>query len=195
MNPDDYVRAWGSTDASALEILLAPGISPALGLLDIRRALGPNSGLIVETARQREQQWLAASHAGLARLGQIRILMLIAAVLAIAGALGSMIWQRRPLLRYIKRQGYTTGVLWRALLCESALLLGAGCMAGAALGLYGQILETHALASVTGFPVVIALGPALALVSFTLVCVAAVTILALPGYLAVRVRPTTVSPA
>ncbi len=121
--------------------------------------------------------------------------MLIAAVLAMAGAMGSMIWQRRPQLAYIKRQGYMRGVLWRALLCESALLLGAGCSLGALFGIYGQLLLSHALASVTGFPIVFSVGGLVALRSFALVSAAAVAILALPGYLAVRVRPTTVSTA
>ena len=49
-------------------------------------------------------------------------------------------------------------MLWRALLFESALLLGAGCSIGALFGLYGQLLLSHALASVTGFPVVFSVG-------------------------------------
>jgi putative ABC transport system permease protein len=109
--------------------------------------------------------------------------------------MGSMIWQRRPQLAYIKRQGYRRGVLWRALVCESALLLGVGCLQGALFGVYGQLLLSHALASVTGFPVVSTVGGVSALASFAVVSAAAVAILAVPGYLAVRVRPTTVSTA
>ena len=45
-------------------------------------------------------------------------------------------------------------MLWRWLLCESALLLVAGCLIGAVFGLYGQLLVSHFLASVTGFPIV-----------------------------------------
>ena len=123
------------------------------------------------------------------------MLVLIAAILATAGAIGSMIWQRRPQLAYIKRQGYKRGVLWRSLLCESALLLGCGCSLGALFGLYGQLLLSHALASVTGFPIVVSLAVAVALFSFALVSAVALAILALPGYLAVRVHPTTVSTA
>ena len=100
----------------------------------------------------------ATTRQALSRLSQIGTLVLIAAVLAMAGAMGSMIWQRRPQLAYIKRQGYKRGVLWRALLCESALLLGAGCSLGALFGIYGQLLLSHALASVTGFPIVFSVG-------------------------------------
>jgi hypothetical protein len=56
-------------------------------------------------------------------------------------------------------------------------------------------LISHALATVTGFPVIINVGVLIAISSFAIVCAAALAILAVPGYLAVRVRPTSVSPA
>ncbi len=195
INASDYARAWGSDEASAYNVTLAPGLSAARGRRELERALGPGSGLAVQTAQQRARQWQAASRQGLARLTQIAALVLIAAILATAGAMSSLIWQRRPQLAYIKRQGYKRGVLWRALLCESALVLGSGCSIGAVFGLYGQLLLSHALATVTGFPVVFAFGGSAALWSFALVGAVALAILALPGYLAVRVRPTTVSAA
>jgi putative ABC transport system permease protein len=177
VNAGDYTRAWGSPDASAYQVQIEPSVSPAAVRARIQRALGPRTGLVAQTVSQRIHGTL----------------VLIAAVLAMAGAMGSMIWQRRPQLAYIKRQGYKRGVLWRALLCESALLLGAGCSLGALFGIYGQLLLSHALASVTGFPIVFSVGGLAAVTSFALVSAAAVAILALPGYLAVRVRPTTVS--
>ncbi len=70
---------------------------------------------------------------------------------------------------------------------------GRRLLAGSAFGIYGQLLLSHALASVTGFPIVFSIGGVAAVTSFALVSAAAVAILALPGYLAVRVRPTTVS--
>jgi putative ABC transport system permease protein len=159
----------------------------------VRRALGPDSGLSVQTARGRELEWRASSRQGLSRLSQIALLVLIAATLAMAGAIAAMIWQRRPQLAYLKRQGYLRRVLWRALIYESALLLAAGCSIGAVFGLYGQLLLSHALASVTGFPVVFSVGAPVALWSVGLVSVAAATIVAMPGYLAARV-PASVNP-
>jgi putative ABC transport system permease protein len=131
----------------------------------------------------------AASRQGLSRLTQIATLVLIATVLAISIAMGTMIWQRRPRLARMKVQGYEHGTLWRALLFESALLLGAGCSIGAVFGIYGQLLISHALASVTGFPVVFSAGAAVAISSFVLVSVLAVAVVALPGYRAARVSP------
>jgi putative ABC transport system permease protein len=195
VNADDYARAWDSSEASAYNVALAAGLSPARGRLEIERALGAHSALAVQTAAQRARQWRQTGRQGLSRLTQIAALVLIAAILATAGAMGSMIWQRRPQLAYIKRQGYKRGVLWRALLCESALLLGTGCSIGALFGLYGQLLLSHALATVTGFPIVFSLGGLIAVFSFALVSAVAVAILAIPGYLAVSVRPTTVSTA
>ena len=189
----DYARAWGSPDASAYQVQIEPGASPPAVRSRIQQALGPRSGLVAQTTSERIRANYATTRQSLSRLAQIGTLVLIAAVLAMAGAMGSMIWQRRPQLAYIKRQGYKRGVLWRALLWESALLLGAGCSLGALFGLYGQLLLSHALASVTGFPIVFSIGGLAAFWIFALVSAAAVAILALPGYLAVRVRPTTVS--
>ena len=184
----DYARAWGSADASAYNIALQPGVSPQRGAAEVARALGAHSGLAVQTSRQREAAWIASSHQGLSRLSQISTLVLIAAVLAMAGAIAAMIWLRRPQLAYLKRQGYRRGVLWRALLCESALLALAGCSIGAVFGLYGQLLLSHALQSVTGFPVVYSVGGSVALQSVALVSVVAAAIVALPGHLAARVK-------
>lgn len=194
LNAEDYARAWGSTEPSAYNVSLAAGFPTRAAQREIERALGNNSGLIVQTATQREQRWNALASQGLAQLTEIRLLVLIAAVLAMGGAMGSMIWQRRSQLAYIKRQGYKRDVLWRALLCESLLLLGSGCLLGAIFGLYGQLVQSHALANVTGFPVIITLAPFVAISSLALVSAAAAAIVALPGYLAVRVRPTLVSP-
>ncbi len=193
INSADYARAWNSHEASAYNIALKTGVSPSQGALEVRRALGPHSGLSVQTARQRELQWRASSRQGLSRLSQIALLVLLDAALAMAGAMAAMIWQRRPQLAYLKRQGYRRSVLWRALTYESALLLGAGCSIGAVFGLYGQLLLSHALASVTGFPIVFSVGALVALSSVALVSVAAATIVAVPGYLAARV-PASVNP-
>ncbi len=194
LNSQEYAKAWETNDASALNISLAPSAVPVKVRGEVLRALGSSSGLSVQTAGERARRWQAISQRGLARLSEIGALVLVAAVLAICGVMGSMIWQRRPQLAYIKRQGYRRGVLWRALFWESTLLLAAGCLIGAVFGLYGQLLISHALATVTGFPVVINVGVIIAVSSFAIVCAAALAILAIPGYLAVRVRPTSVSP-
>jgi putative ABC transport system permease protein len=189
LGPRDYVRAWGSTDPSAYNVMLAAGASPEAVSVEIRRALGSGSALTVETARRREQSLRAASRQGLSRLTQIATLVLIATVLAMSIAMGTMIWQRRPRLARMKVQGYERGVLWRALLCESGLLLGAGCLIGAACGVYGQLLISHALATVTGFPIVYSAGVVVAIASFALVSVLAVGVVALLGYRAAGVAP------
>jgi putative ABC transport system permease protein len=189
LNPEDYVRAWESTDPSAYNVMLAAGANAETVSAEIRRALGPGSALTVETARRREQSLRAASRQGLSRLTQIATLVLIATVLAMSIAMGTMIWQRRPRLARMKVQGYERGVLWRALLFESALLLGAGCLIGAAFGIYGQLLISHALATVTGFPIVYSAGGLVAITSFALVSVLAVGIVALLGYRAAGVAP------
>ncbi|HEV7585097.1 MAG TPA: FtsX-like permease family protein [Solirubrobacteraceae bacterium] len=188
LNADDYARAWGSGDPSALEVAFAAGTSPAAGARDVRRALGA-SGLLVQTAAERERHFRATGRQGLSRLTQISALVLIATVLAMAATMGAMIWQRRPRLAEMKVDGFNRGVLWRALLWEAGLLLGAGCSLGALFGLYGQLLLSRALVRVTGFPVAFSPGILIALASFALVTATAMLIVAIPGALATRVRP------
>jgi putative ABC transport system permease protein len=190
VNAEDYARAWGSSDPSAYQIELAPGASTGQVTEEIRRALGPRSGLQVQTAAQREQLHYAQAAQGLSRLTQIRTLVLIAAVLAMAAAMGAMIWQRRGRLAEMKVDGFSRGVLWRSLLWESGLLLGAGCSIGAAFGLYGQLLLSRALSAVSGFPVIGSVGVPAALINFALITAVAVAIVGVPGYLAARVRPS-----
>jgi putative ABC transport system permease protein len=189
LNPADYVHAWGSSNPSAYNITLRSGISPKQASGEIRRALGPSSALSVQTARQRDDLQLAASRQGLSRLTQISILLLITTILAMSIAMSTMIWQRRPQFARMKAQGYDKRVLWRALILESGVLLGAGCSIGAAFGIYGQLLLSHALAVVTGFPIVFSASVLVAVATFALVSIVAVAIVALPGRRAASVAP------
>jgi putative ABC transport system permease protein len=189
LNADDYARAWGTRAASALQVELAPGASPDVAKRRIEQAVGMDVPLQVETLRERTTRHYQASRDGLARLTQISILVIAAAVLAMATAMAGMIWQRRPTLARLKVQGFSARTLWRALLIESAVLLGSGCMLGAAFGLYGQVLLSRALETITGFPVSYSAAATPAAAVLALVTAVVLVMLALPGWLAVRVRP------
>ncbi len=189
LNSEDYARAWGSPDPSAYNITLTPGASVRRVAREVRHALGPAPGLTVQTAFQREQSQQAASRRGLERLTQIALLVLIAGVLAMATSMGAVIWQRRPKFARMRVQGFRRNVLWIALLWESALLLGSGCLIGAIFGVYGQLLLSHALLAVTGFPVIFSTEAVTAAASFVIVTAAAAAVLAIPGYRAAGVRP------
>jgi putative ABC transport system permease protein len=195
VNSRDYAQAWGSSEPSAYEIQIKPGASPESVRAVVAQAVGPQTGLAVETVAERQQRHYALIGQGLARLTQIKLLVLIAGALAIAGAMGSMIWQRRDLIAFMKVDGYRRGVLWRWLLCESLLMLAAGCLTGALFGIYGQLLISHALATVTGLPIALGAETLVALFSVLLVSSIVTAIIALPGYLVVRVPASTVSPA
>ncbi|HEY1450942.1 MAG TPA: FtsX-like permease family protein [Solirubrobacteraceae bacterium] len=188
LNADDYGRAWGSADLSAYQLKLAAGASAGAVRREAQRAIGPGSGLHVQTRAQRESLHFAQAAQGLSRLTQIRTLVLIAAVLAMAAAMGAMIWQRRARLADMKVDGFSRSVLWRALLWESAILLGAGCTLGALFGLYGQLVLSRALSQVNGFPVIENTPLTAALGSLALITAVAVAIVAVPGYAAARVK-------
>ncbi len=187
MNASDYARAWASPDASAYNILLAPGVAAAQAVPEIERALGPQSGLAVQTAERHADEQSALSRQALSRLTQIATLIPIAAVLAMAAAMGAMIWQRRPRLAKLKVEGLPRVELWHTILLESALLLGVGCLTGAIFGLYGQQLADRALANTINFPVVHTVTALPALSSLALMIATALAILAIPGYLAASV--------
>jgi putative ABC transport system permease protein len=184
MSSDDYARAWGTGDVSAYSVLLNPGVPPARAALDIRRALGPHSGLAAQTAARHTLRQSALSRQALARLTQIATLIPIAAVLAMAAAMGAMIWQRRPRLAKLKLEGLPRADLWHTILLESLLLLGVGCLTGAIFGLYGQQLADRALAQTINFPVVYSVTALTALWSLALMTATALAILAVPGWLA-----------
>jgi putative ABC transport system permease protein len=185
----EYARAWGSADASAYNVLLAPGVTPAQAAREVRAALGSGSGLAVQTAAAHAAQQNALSRQGLQRLTQIATLILVVAVLAMAAAIGNMVWQRRPRLAKLKLEGFPRAELWRTILLESVLLLAVGCSTGALFGLYGQQLLDRALANVINFPVVYSVAILAALLSVALVTAAALVIVAVPGYLAAGVAP------
>jgi len=183
----DFARAWESEEPSAYNVLLEPGIAPAQGDREIERALGPSSGLTVQSAAQHAEKQRVLTRQGLQRLTEIANLILAAAVLAMAAAMGAMIWQRRPRLAKLKLEGFSPAQLWAMILLESSLLLAVGCASGALLGLLGQQLLDHALAAIVNYPVVHSIAITTALSSLALVTAAAVAILAIPGYLAARV--------
>ena len=132
---------------------------------------------------------------GLARLGQISALLLIAAVLAMAAAMGAAIWQRRASLAALRIQSFSPRQLWRVLLLETGVVLGAGCLTGALVGVYGQVVIDRYLRLVTGFPVAIGARPAgRRSRSSALVVVAALAVVAIPGWFAARV-PAAAGPA
>jgi putative ABC transport system permease protein len=184
MNADDYARAWGTRDASAYGILLNPGVPPAQAVRAIQRALGPHSGLAVQSAARHARRQSALSRQALARLTQIATLIPIVAVLAMAAAMGAMIWQRRPRLAKLKLEGLPRADLWHTILLESLLLLGVGCLTGAIFGLYGQQLADRALAQTINFPVVYSVTALTALASLALMTATALAILAVPGWFA-----------
>lgn len=186
MNASEFARSWDADASSALHLALDPNADADAVKVEASRILAPQA-LTVETLGERERRHYDASREGLQRLSQIAILVLVAAVLAMATAMVGALWQRRPMLAGIKVDGIRQGSLWRSLLLESAVLLGTGCIAGAMFGLAGQVMLSHALEVVTGFPVFYSAGTLIAAGSLALVVLVALAVLALPGWLVVRV--------
>jgi putative ABC transport system permease protein len=186
MNAADYRRDWATRTPTALEVDVADGVSPAHVRDEIRAVLGPASGLQVKTTSQAVADAHQIVRDGLARLGQISTLLLIAAAIAIAVAMTATIRERRPALAAYTIEGWSRAALWRALMIETAMILLAGCLAGAVAGTYGHYLLGRWLELVTSFPSPWSWSPTAALPVCTLLAGVALVVTAVPGYLAAR---------
>jgi putative ABC transport system permease protein len=188
----DYGRLWGGAEATALEIDLRRGVGAAAGAQAVRAALGPATGLLVQTQAQSAARADASARQGLRTLSDISTMLLIAAALAVAAALSTTVWQRRARLASLKIQGYHAGQLWLGLLLESVVMIVLGSLIGAVVGVYGHALAAHWLTITTGFPAPFALGGAHVFLTFGLVIAIATVVISLPGMAAARV-PARVS--
>jgi putative ABC transport system permease protein len=195
LSASEYANGWEDSSPSAYEIQTAAGSNPADVRARIAALLVDHPGLAVETAGQRAQRHYALAAQGLERLTQIRHLVIVSAILALIAAMLSMLWQRRDRIAFNRSNGFSPRVLWGSLVFESAVLLVAGSLFGAIWGLYAQLLGSHFLAVVTGFPIVFNIEGVAAITGFALVSPVAVAVLAVPGYFAASVRARSVSPA
>jgi putative ABC transport system permease protein len=186
----DYRRFWNTAMPTSLGVDLTPGSDTGAVRSAIARTLGANSGLTVSTSHTREQRIDALTSEGLSRLGEISILLVVAAVLAMAAALGSSIWQRRVSLAGLRLAGVHSSRLRRILLTESTLMLSAGCATGAVAGVYGQIIIDGYLKHVTGFPVASLAGSLRPLTVLAFVVAVVLVIVSGLGWSASRVSPT-----
>lgn len=186
LNAADYRRAWAASDPTAIEIDLKPGTSAEAAKRDVEQALGPGVSLRVQTASERAVQYDELAGDGLKRLTQISILLLLAATVALATATGAAIWQRRSAFADYRMQGFMPGQLWSSLLLESGIVLATGCAVGAGMGVYGQFLLGRWLRLTTDFPAPFSASLAAPLATFAIVVTAALFVVAIPSYRAVR---------
>jgi putative ABC transport system permease protein len=185
----DYSRYWATSAPTALGVDLSPGVSAASARVAIQRALGPGSSLEASLAAARSARIDALAGEGLGQLGEIATLLLAAAIVAMAAALASSIWQRRSTLAGLRLLGIKPARLRRILLLEATLMLGAGCITGALAGVYGQLVLDGYLKRVTGFPLARIATGGRPLEIFVLVLVLALALVAAPAWLASRVPP------
>ncbi len=187
INSRDYSHYWQTVDPSALEVSLRPGVDVIAGKRAVTAAIGSRQGLSVRTSAERDRQSEASARQGLETLAEISTLLLIAAGLAVASALSAAVWQRRARLASLKIQGYDSSQLWRALLLESAITVGVGCVIGGIVGIYGHALAGRWLTLTTGFPAPFSIAPTQVALTLTLITAVALAVIAIPGFAASRV--------
>ena len=189
INTSDYRRYWLTSNPTALEVNLRPGVSQLAGKRAVERAIGYQPALRVETTQEREASFESSAREGLRSLSQISTLLLVTAALAVAAVLSAAIWQRRSRLASRKADGFDDSQLWRALMLESLIAVGIGCIDGVVLGFYGHALASRWLTLTTGFPAPFSFGDGQVLLSVALVTFITVLTVAVPGRSASRVPP------
>jgi putative ABC transport system permease protein len=189
LNTNDYSRYWQNKDPTTLAVDFKSGTTPAAGARAIRKALGGASALRVQTADERMAEVKAIGRQGLSVLRDISNLLLLISALALAAALSTAIYQRRGRLASLKAQGFDTLQLWRAVLIESAVVLGVGCSDGAILGLYGHAFADRYLRVSTSFSAPFSVGVAQIVLTLLIVGGASLVVVAVPGYSAAGVAP------
>jgi hypothetical protein len=151
--------------------------------------VGGASGLVVRTSSQLQASIDTLTGEGLRQLQEISNLLLAAAILAMAAALTSAVWQRRSALAGLRLCGVSPARLRRILLVEAGLLLSAGCVTGAIMGIYGQAIIDGYLRRVTGFPVAAIAADARPFQIFALVVIVVFGAACMPIFLASKVSP------
>lgn len=189
INANDYRAAWLTNDPSAIEINVAPGVAPAAARSDVQAALGARAALRVQTYTERNDQFQGLARQGLARLSQISALLLIAAALAMAAAMGAAIWQRRIPLARMRIDGFEPTKLWVTLMIEAGVVLAIGCVIGATIGTYGHFLGGRWLMLTTGFPAPFEIGVLSAITTCVLVGAGALAVTTIPGAFAANTSP------
>lgn len=189
LSDSDYTRAWATTDVTALEVDVRPGAGEAAVQRRVQRALAPDTALTVQTSGERAAQADALARQGLSRMSQITLLLMIAAALAMAAAIGAGIWQRRASLASLRIHSFSPEQLRGVLAYESVLVLGTGALAGAFAGVYGHLLCDRYLRLTTGFPAPFAFEATHTLQTVLLIVIGALIVLAVPGYAASLAPP------
>ncbi len=190
LNTADYVRYWQTSEPTALEVNLKPGVSPERGKREIQATLRGRRGLRVQTRNERIAQFQNNASQGLHSISEISVLLLLTATLALAAALSTVIYQRRAQFVALKEDGFDRWQLWRGFLIEAGVLVSIGCADGAILGIYGHALANRYLRLSTGFPAPFGLGVLHVVLTLLIVAGVFLAVIALPGYAAAGVPIT-----
>jgi putative ABC transport system permease protein len=187
LNTTDYSRYWQTSEPTALEVNLKPGVGPTQGKRAIEDTLHGRGGLRVQTRNERVAQFQNNASQGLHSISEISALLLLTAALALAAALSTVIYQRRARYVSLKEDGFDRWQLWRGFLIEASVLLGIGCADGAILGVYGHALANRYLRLSTGFPAPFSVGALQLVLTLLIVAGVSLAVIALPGYSAAGV--------
>ena len=168
MGAETFAHWWRQRDVGAVALRFEHGTPPAEASRRVAAALR-TTGLEVATAARLRGRIEETASAGLGVLRTVAVLVAAGGLLAIAAAAIAGVLQRARRIAALRAIGMTPVQLASSLLAEAAILLLAGVAIGLPLGIGGQALAVHHLASSTSFPVTfqLAAGPLLAATAVT----------------------------
>jgi putative ABC transport system permease protein len=153
MDARRFARLWGSTDVTAVQIDVAPGLPPSQAKRELEALLRPVSGLRLETAHEGWSRANEVTETALAPLRRIATAVGLAAAFAAAAAMLTAVAQRRRRLAALRAIGMSTRQLYGAILAEAGAVLAIGVAVGLAVGLAAQALSVTWLTRTAGFHV------------------------------------------
>ena len=186
MNSSDYRHAWATSEVSALEVTTRPGANAPAVQHAAQRLLGGDAALTVETSAERSAKADTLAREGLSRMSQITLLLMIAAGLAMAAAMGAGIWQRRSSLASLRINSFSPSQLRR----RARVRVGAGAADGRSRPARLPVLRASSDRPVPEahhwLPVPFAVEGVHTVQTILLIVIGAMLVLTIPGYVASR---------
>lgn len=155
-----FAELWGDGDVTAVQVVLAPGVSPAHAKRRLEPLLGPRSGLRLETSTEGWRRANAIASETLSPLRSIALAVGLAAVLAVGSVMLTAVAQRTRRLAALRAVGMSTRQVYGALIWESGVVLVIGALIGLAVGVATQALSVRWLSYTAGFHVSFSPEPA-----------------------------------
>jgi putative ABC transport system permease protein len=190
MSRATYLRLFGDPALSGFSLILAPGAGTAETIARLRRALGPERALAIESNRDLKRLSLEIFDRTFLITGVLRLLAGLVAAIGVLSALTALSLERARELGVLRASGMTPAQVWQLVMSQTGLMgLAAGLLslpvglALAAIMVYVVNLRSF------GWTVRLAIAPGVLLEALLLALAAALVAGLYPAWRMARTRP------